>query len=58
MATGFFRRTRRRHSCQGGNADGADHGAGLVVFEHIGYNQRDQEVAYCVRTAFMKRKPA
>ena len=29
--------------------------AGLVVFEHFGYNQRDQEVAYCVRTAFMKR---
>ncbi len=29
--------------------------AGLVVFEHFGYNQRDQEVAYCVRTAFMKK---
>ena len=31
--------------------------AGLVVFEHIGYNQRDQEVACCVRTAFMKKRP-
>lgn len=29
--------------------------AGLVVFEHFGYNQRDVEVAYCVRTAFMKK---
>jgi acyl dehydratase len=29
--------------------------AGLVVFEHFGYNQRDEEVAYCVRTAFMKK---
>ena len=32
--------------------------AGLVVFEHFGFNQRDQEVAYCQRTAFMKKKPA
>lgn len=32
--------------------------AGLVVFEHIGYNQRDEEVAYCVRTAFMRKKSA
>ena len=31
--------------------------AGLVVFEHIGYNQRDEEVAYCVRTAFMRKQP-
>ncbi len=31
--------------------------AGLVVFEHFGYNQRDEEVAYCQRTAFMKKKP-
>jgi acyl dehydratase len=31
--------------------------AGLVVFEHFGFNQRDQEVAYCQRTAFMKKKP-
>lgn len=29
--------------------------AGLVVFEHIGYNQRDEEVAYCLRTGFMKK---
>ena len=32
--------------------------AGMVVFEHYGYNQRDEEVAYCVRTAFMKKRPA
>ena len=31
--------------------------AGLVVFEHIGYNQRDQEVAYCVRTGLMRKRP-
>ena len=31
--------------------------AGLVVFEHFGFNQRDEEVAYCVRTAFMKKEP-
>ena len=30
--------------------------AGLVVFEHIGYNQRNEEIAYCTRTAFMKKK--
>ena len=29
--------------------------AGLVVFEHYGFNQRDEEVAFCVRTAFMMR---
>jgi len=32
--------------------------AGLVVFEHIGFNQRDEEVSYCVRTAFMRKQPA
>ena len=32
--------------------------AGLVVFEHFGYNQRDEEVAYCQRTAFMRKRPA
>ena len=32
--------------------------AGLVVFEHIGYNQRDEEIAYCIRTAFMRKKNA
>jgi len=32
--------------------------AGLVVFEHIGYNQRDEEVAFCQRTAFMRKRPA
>jgi acyl dehydratase len=32
--------------------------AGLVVFEHFGFNQRDEEVVYCARTAFMKKRPA
>jgi len=32
--------------------------AGLVVFEHFGHNQRGEEVAYCERTAFMKKKTA
>ena len=32
--------------------------AGLIVFEHIGYNQRDQEIAYCVRTGLMRKRPA
>jgi acyl dehydratase len=30
--------------------------AGLVIFEHSGYNQRDELVARCRRTALMKRK--
>ncbi len=32
--------------------------AGLVVFEHSGFNQRDEEVAFCVRTALMRRTPS
>ena len=32
--------------------------AGLVIFEHYGYNQRGEEVAYCKRTAFMKKRAA
>lgn len=31
--------------------------AGLVVFEHFGYNQRDQEIAYVVRTGLMRKRP-
>ena len=30
--------------------------AGMVVFEHTGFNQRDQEICYCVRTAFMRKQ--
>ncbi len=30
--------------------------AGVVVFEHRSFNQRDEEVAFCVRSAFMKKK--
>ena len=32
--------------------------AGLVIFEHYGFNQREEEVAFCVRTAFMMRTPS
>jgi len=32
--------------------------AGVVTFEHFGFNQRDQEVAYCKRAAFMRKRPA
>lgn len=31
--------------------------AGLVIFEHYGFNQRDQEITYCVRTALMMKRP-
>jgi acyl dehydratase len=31
---------------------------GIVTFEHIGTNQRDQEVCYVVRTGLMKKRPA
>ena len=32
--------------------------AGIVVFEHRAINQRDEEVASCLRSAFMKKRPA
>jgi acyl dehydratase len=32
--------------------------AGIVEFEHHGINQRGEVVAICVRTAFMRRRPA
>jgi acyl dehydratase len=31
---------------------------GIVVFEHRAYNQRDELVARCRRTALMRRRPA
>ena len=31
---------------------------GLIVFEHAGYNQRGEEIAYVTRTGLMKKKPA
>ncbi|WP_025897060.1 MaoC family dehydratase [Sneathiella glossodoripedis] len=31
---------------------------GIVTFEHIGYNQRDEEVCYVVRTGLMKKRTA
>ena len=32
--------------------------SGIVTFEHIGYNQRDQEIACCIRTGLMKKNGA
>ena len=32
--------------------------AGLVVFEHFGFNQRDKEVAYVVRTGLIIKRPS
>lgn len=32
--------------------------AGLVVFEHFGFNQKDKEVCYCVRTGLMRKRPS
>jgi acyl dehydratase len=32
--------------------------AGIVTFEHRGYNQEDELVALCVRAALMRRRPA
>ncbi|QHE87868.1 MaoC family dehydratase [Hydrogenophaga sp. BPS33] len=32
--------------------------AGLVTFEHTGFNQRGQEICYCVRTGLMRKRPA
>jgi acyl dehydratase len=31
--------------------------AGLVVFEHVMFNQRDEVVCSCKRTALMRRRP-
>jgi acyl dehydratase len=30
---------------------------GIVMFEHRGFNQRDEEVVYCRRSALMMRQP-
>ena len=32
--------------------------SGIVVFEHRAWNQRDEEVASCRRTALMMKRPA
>jgi acyl dehydratase len=32
--------------------------AGIVTFEHLGFNQRGQEVAYCKRAGLMRKRPA
>ncbi len=33
-------------------------GEGIVTFEHTGYNQRGEEVAFVIRTGLMKMRPA
>ena len=30
--------------------------SGIVTFEHTGYNQRNEEIAYCIRTGLIKKK--
>ena len=30
---------------------------GTVTFEHFGFNQRDEEVAFCLRTGLMMKRP-
>jgi acyl dehydratase len=32
--------------------------AGIVTFEHRAFNQRDEQVASCLRAALMRKKPA
>ena len=32
--------------------------AGVVLFEHRGFNQKGQEIAYCKRSGLMLKKPA
>jgi len=32
--------------------------AGIVLFEHRCFNQRGEEVAYCKRSALMRKRPA
>ncbi|MBT3372186.1 MAG: MaoC family dehydratase [Rhodospirillaceae bacterium] len=31
---------------------------GIVTFEHYGFNQDDKEIAYCVRTGLIMKRPA
>jgi acyl dehydratase len=31
--------------------------AGVVTFEHRGFNQRGEEIAYCKRAGFMRKRP-
>ena len=30
---------------------------GIMTFEHYGFNQRDEEVAFCLRTGLMMKRP-
>ena len=32
--------------------------SGIVSFEHVGYNQRDEEITYCIRTGLIKKSGA
>ncbi|HEV7562460.1 MAG TPA: MaoC family dehydratase [Solirubrobacterales bacterium] len=41
----------------GARASGSRPDAGIVRFEHRGYNQRDELVALCQRDALMRRRP-
>ena len=39
-------------------ASGSRPDAGLVTFRHRAFNQNNQEVAHCIRVAFMRKRPA
>ncbi|MGX9391992.1 MaoC family dehydratase [Nitrobacteraceae bacterium UC4446_H13] len=39
-------------------ASGSRPDAGLVTFRHRAFNQNNQEVANCIRVAFMRKRPA
>jgi len=32
--------------------------SGIVTFEHVGYNQRDEEIAYCIRIGLIRKSGA
>jgi acyl dehydratase len=49
---------RARSIVQSVRASASRPNAGVVVLEHQGINQRGELVATCLRSAFMKRRPA
>jgi acyl dehydratase len=48
---------RAESTVTGARASNSRPDAGIVHFEHRGYNQRDQLVAVCERAALMRRRP-
>jgi acyl dehydratase len=48
---------RTETTVTGARASRSREDAGIVEFEHRGYNQRDELVALCERAALMRRRP-